>query len=324
MKLKILLTGANGQVGRELKHYLSRLGDVIALDRRQLDLSDFTAIRHTFRESRPHLIVNAAAYTAVEKAESDCRMAQAVNAEAPEVMAEEAKKIGAALVHYSTDYVFDGSKSAPYEEYEAPCPINVYGKTKLAGEQAIQRAGVPYLIFRTAWVYATRGRNFLSTILRLASQREELRVVEDQIGSPTWSRMIALGTAQILARIRSQESGLSRLAELSGVYHLTAAGQASWYEFARAILEEYSNSSQLGTWSAAGADRQPLPVRRVVPIPSCHYPTRARRPAYSVLSNNKLRQTFGVELPHWRSQLHLAFSEANANDVQPISVVHSF
>ena len=324
MKLKILLTGANGQVGWELKHYLTRLGDVIALDRRQLDLSDFTAIRHTFRESRPHLIVNAAAYTAVDQAETDFRAAQAINAEAPGVMAEEAKRIGAALVHYSTNYVFDGSKGAPYEEDDEPNPINVYGKTKLAGEQAIQRVGSPYLILRTAWVYGRRGKNFLLTILRLASRREKLRVVEDQIGSPTWSRMIALGTTHVLARIRSKESGLPRLAELSGVYHLTAAGQASWYDFARAILEDCSNSSQFGAWSPGSAGRQPLPVRPVVPIQSCNYPTRARRPPYSVLSNTKLSQMFGVELPHWRSQLHLAFSEANANDVQPISVVKSF
>ena len=324
MRLTILLTGANGQVGWELKHYLTRLGDVIPLDRRQLDLTNFAAIRRTFRESQPHLIVNAAAYTAVDQSETDCRMAQAVNAEAPRVMAEEARKIGAALVHYSTDYVFDGSKSIPYEEHDTPCPINAYGKTKLAGEQAIQRAGVPYLILRTAWVYATRGRNFLLTILSLASQREELRVVEDRIGSPTWSRMIALGTVHILGRICSQESGLSRLGELSGIYHLTAVGEASWYDFARAILEECSDSSQVGTWFTAGAARQALSVRRVVPIPSSSYPTRAPRPAHSVLSNNKLRRVFGVELPHWRSQLHSAFREDDANDLQPIPVVHSF
>lgn len=320
MKLRILLTGKNGQLGWELQRHLPWLGDVIALDHNELDLADPCAIRRTLRGLQPHLIVNAAAYTDVNKAETDCATAQAVNGDGLAVMAEEAKKISAALVHYSTDYVFDGAKGSPYEEADEPNPINVYGKTKLAGERAIQSACVPHLILRTSWVYATRRKNFLLNFLRLASQREELPVVEDQIGSPTWSRMVAVGTQHILARIYSPEFGLSRLHEFSGVYHLTAAGQTSWCDFARAILEECSDSSQLGPWFLAATCGQPLHLRGIVPVSSSNYPTPARRPAYSVLSNNKLRRVFGVELPFWRSQLHSALREADTNDVQRVSV----
>jgi dTDP-4-dehydrorhamnose reductase len=287
-----------------------------------LDLTDSDAIRRVVREWQPQLIVNAAAYTAVDQAENDRQVAHAVNAVAPRVMAEEARKVGAAIVHYSTDYVFDGCKSTPYQESDVPSPINFYGKTKLAGEEAIERAGVPYIILRTAWVYATQGNNFLLSILRLASQKEELRVVEDQIGAPTWSRMIAIGTTCILARMCSSEFGLSGARELSGVYHLTAAGQTSWYDFARAILEECSNSAQLGPWFAAATGGQPFVLRRIVPISSNDYLSLARRPAYSVLSNNKLRHRFGIILPHWRSQLHLALIKANTNNGREISVAN--
>jgi len=323
MKLRILLTGKNGQLGWELQRHLPWLGDVIALDHNQLDLADPGAIRRTLQELRPHLIVNAAAYTDVNKAETDYVAAQAANGDALAVMAEEAKRISAALVHYSTDYVFDGTKSSPYEEADEPNPINAYGKTKLAGERAIHSAGVPHLILRTSWVYATRRKNFLLTFLRLASQKEELPVVEDQIGSPTWSRMVGVGTRRILAAIHSQEFGFSRLHEFSGIYHLTAAGETSWCDFARAILEECSDSSQLGPWFLAVTGGQPLPRRSIVPVSSSNYPTPARRPAYSVLSNNKLRQVFGMELPHWRSQLRSALREAETNDVQRISITRS-
>ncbi len=201
MNHKILLTGKNGQLGDDLRHVLSRLGDVVATDRQQFDLSRPDEIRKKIRELQPTLIVNAAAYTAVDQAEKDEAAARAINSQAPAIMAEEAKKIGAALVHYSTDYVFDGSKNSPYDEDDPPNPISVYGATKLAGEQAIRDSGVDHLIFRTAWVYSTRGKNFLLTILRLATQREELRIVRDQIGAPTWSREIAGATVKTLEQI---------------------------------------------------------------------------------------------------------------------------
>src|SRR5580704_8804334 len=200
MKPRILLTGKTGQIGAELAILLPHLGEVIAPDRHEMNLANPTDISRVIREVRPHLVVNAAAYTAVDQAEKEEAIARAINAEAPAQMAEEAKKVGAGIVHYSTDYVFDGSRNFPYQESETPNPVSVYGKTKFAGEQAIRDTGLPHLILRTAWVYATRGRNFLLTILRLASQQEELRIVRDQIGAPTWCREIARGTVSILER----------------------------------------------------------------------------------------------------------------------------
>jgi dTDP-4-dehydrorhamnose reductase len=310
MKQKILLTGKNGQVGRELEHLLPRLGDVVALDRQQLDLARPAEIRRVVREVRPGLIVNAAAYTAVDQAEKEEVAARAINAEAPGVLAEEAKKIGAALVHYSTDYVFDGSKRTPYEEDDPPNPINAYGRTKLAGEQAIRESGVAHLIFRTEWVYAQQGRNFLLTILRLATQREELRIVSDQIGAPTSNRDIAEATTKILAQIFKPQSKQTSWPEVGGTYHMTAAGETNWYEFAKAILEEASQVNPLPAWLAAATGARPLIAQRIIPIRTEDYPTPARRPAYSVLSNARLEQTFGVQLPDWRSQLRALFSGA--------------
>src|SRR6267378_7093480 len=235
MKPVIMLTGRNGQVGAELLRLLPQLGEVVAFGHDQLDLSNPSDICRTVREVRPQLIVNAAAYTAVDQAETDETTAQAVNAQAPGLMAGEAKKIGAALIHYSTDYVFDGVKRVPYDEADSANPINVYGKTKFAGEQAIRRSGVPYLIFRTSWVYATRGRNFLLTILRLATEREELRIVSDQVGAPTCASDVAAATAKIVAQVVERGSATSAFSEVSGTYHLTAAGETTWYDFARAI-----------------------------------------------------------------------------------------
>src|ERR1700704_694253 len=232
MKPVILLIGKNGQIGAELLRFLPQVGEVVALDREHLDLSKPDDISRAIREIRPQIIVNAAAYTAVDQAETDGMMAQAVNGEAPGVMAEEAKKIGAALVHYSTDYIFDGSKKTPYDESDAANPINVYGKTKFAGEQAIRRSGVPHLIFRTAWVYATRGRNFLLTILHLATEREELRIVSDQVGAPTCASDVAAATSKILAGICENGNVAFILPEASGTYHMSAAGQTTWYDFA--------------------------------------------------------------------------------------------
>jgi dTDP-4-dehydrorhamnose reductase len=310
MKLIILLTGKNGQVGRELDRLLPQLGEVVALDRQHLDLSRPDDIRRIVREVRPGLIVNAAAYTAVDLAEKEEAAARAINSEATGVLADEAKKIGAALLHYSTDYVFDGSKRTPYEEDDPPEPINAYGRTKLAGEQAIRESGVPHLVFRTEWVYAKQGRNFLLTILRLATQREELRIVSDQIGAPTSSREIALATIQIVSQIVAQGAIHRSWPEVSGTYNMTASGEASWYHFAKAILEEASQADPKSAWFAAATAARPLIAQRVVPIPTGEYPTSASRPAYSVLSNDRLAQTFGVRLPDWRTQLHRLFSEA--------------
>lgn len=313
MKPRILLTGKNGQVGVELLGFLPQLGEVIALGRQELDLSRPDDLRRMIREVHPNLIVNAAAYTAVDQAEKEEGIARAINADALAVMAEEAKKVGAGLVHYSTDYVFDGSKNSPYEETDPTGPLNVYGKTKLMGEQAIREAGVPHLIFRTAWVYATRGRNFLLTMLRLATQgREELRIVSDQIGAPTWSRDIALATTQILTQLYGPADGLAGLTEVSGVYHMTSAGETTWYGFAKAILEDAAQMPQSAPWFAAATGGRPLVARRVIPISTAEYPTPARRPAYSLLSNSRLTQTFGVQLPDWRTQLHSAFGDESA------------
>lgn len=287
--MKILLTGKNGQVGWELERTLATLGEVVAVDRRGMDLADPDSIRNAVRAARPDLIVNAAAYTAVDKAESEPGLAMAINGTAPGVMAEEAKRLGAAMVHYSTDYVFDGTKTTPYTEEDAPNPINVYGKTKLAGEQAVQAAGIPHLIFRTSWVYGRRGKNFLLTILRLAQERDELKIVDDQVGAPTWSRLIAEATAQILAQRRAN------LSEVGGLYHLTSAGRTSWHGFARAIL-----------------DRAARPRPRLVAIPGADYPLPAPRPCNSGLSNQKMQRDFGLALPAWDAALALCCREMNA------------
>lgn len=308
MKLKILLTGKGGQVGSELRCFLPSLGDLVAPDRRELDLLDPDSIRRVVRNIRPQLIVNAAAYTAVDVAEADEVTARAVNTDAPGLLAEEAKRLGAGLVHYSTDYVFDGSKKSPYEETDLPNPINVYGKTKLAGERAIRAAGIPHLIFRTAWVYATHGRNFMLTILRLATEKEELRIVCDQIGAPTCSREIAATTTKILSHVLERSNAASLFSGVSGTYHMTASGETTWYDFASAILKEASHMTQGIPWFATATGGRPLITRRIVPITTKEYPTPASRPAYSVLSNSLLTRTFGVRLDDWRTQLRLSFA----------------
>jgi dTDP-4-dehydrorhamnose reductase len=311
MKPAILLIGTNGQVGRELRKTLPSVGDVTALDRNQLDLAHPEQIRKAIRDFRPNLIVNAAAYTAVDKAETEEDVARAINATAPEIMAEEGQKIGAGIVHYSTDYVFDGTKRIPYTEDDLTNPQNVYGKTKLEGEHAIQGSGAPHLIFRTEWVYATEGRNFLLTILKLATQRKELRIIADQVGSPTFSREIARTTANILSKIYSGKAQKEvSLAEASGVYHLTAAGETSWCDFARAIVREAKSIDPETPWFAVATNRLPLITQSVVPIGTSDYPVPARRPAYSVLSNNRLVRTFSESLGDWRGQLRALFKES--------------
>lgn len=308
MKPEILLTGVNGQVGGALSVFLPQLGQVTSLTREQLDLSKPDEIRRVVRTVKPDLIVNPAAYTAVDKAESEEQAARDINAGAPGVLAEEAKRIDALLVHYSTDYVFDGSKTSPYGEEDPTNPQNVYGRTKLEGERAIQASGAAHLILRTAWVYGPRGRNFFLTILRLATQREELRIVNDQTGAPTSSRKIAKATASILKEIYLDDPDRSALAEVSGVYHMTAGGETTWYEFARTILERARNVNPALPWFAEATNKSPLVARRVLPIPTKEYPTPARRPAYSVLSNAKLQHGFHLQLPHWQEQLESVFS----------------
>jgi dTDP-4-dehydrorhamnose reductase len=282
------------------------VGEVVALNRQELDLTKPSDILRTIRECAPEWIVNAAAYTGVDEAERNEAAARAVNEQAPGVIAEEARKIGAALIHYSTDYVFDGSKKSPYEETDTPNPLNVYGKTKLGGERAIQASGALHLIFRTEWVYSTRGRNFLLTILQLATQKKELRIVADQIGSPTTSREVAAATARIISQT-TEGGGVHSLAKSGGIYHMAAEGDASWYEFAKAILDESSAAAHTLPWVNAITKGMPFLVERVIPITTSEYPTPASRPAYSVLSTTRLYQRFGVRLPQWRAELQTLF-----------------
>jgi len=308
MKRTILLTGKTGQVGSELLRLLPKLGEVVAPGRHELDLLSADSIRRAMREIRPDLIINAAAYTAVDAAETHEADAYAINATAAGVLAEEAHRIGAALVHYSTDYVFDGSQRTPYVETDVAAPINMYGKTKLAGEHAVRGSGVPSLILRTSWVYSTRGRSFLGTILHLATEKEKLRVVCDQFGAPTWSAEIAEATVKILAQLRSLHSSTANsFSHVSGIYHLTAAGETTWCDFARAILEEAAHISPDVSWFAEATRGRPFLTRRVIPITTAEYPTPALRPPYSVLSNSRLIQTFGIRMPDWRTQLGLVF-----------------
>jgi len=308
MKPKILLTGKTGQIGSELLCLLSDLGEVVAPSRKELDLLNPENIRNVVREVRPNLIVNSAAFTAVDAAEAENKTAYAINADAPGLLGQEAKRIGAALVHYSTDYVFDGRKSTPYEESDATAPLNVYGKSKLAGEQAIQAAGAPHLIFRTAWVYSTRGRNFLLTILRLATEREELKIVRDQIGAPTWSREVAAATARILAQTLSEGDWAAGFSQAVGIYHMTASGQTSWYDFATVILEAAPQIPPETPWFSTVTRGKPFVAKRIVPISTAEYPTPASRPGYSVLSNSRLAKKFGFALPDWQVQLNRCLS----------------
>jgi len=272
----ILVTGAAGLVGFELAHLLNAHGDVVAVDRARLDLRDSGAIAREVRALRPAVIVNAAAYTAVDAAESDEDAAHAVNAKAPGVLAEEAKRVGAVLVHYSTDYVFDGTAAEPYDEEAPTNPQSAYGRTKLGGELAVAAAGGDALVFRTSWVYGLRGRNFLLTIRRLAAERDELRIVADQVGVPNWCRALAEATAAVIGQ------GIDRMRERRGLYHLSSTGPTTWYAFARAIVGD-------------------APRPRIVPITTDLYPTPAKRPRYSVLATAKFERTFGFAMLPWRA-----------------------
>ncbi len=320
MKPAILLTGKTGQVGFELNRSLSQLGRLFAPEHRDLDMLDPDSIRRAIRDTRPQLIVNAAAYTAVDAAENDESKAYAINSEAVALLADEAKRLDALLVHYSTDYVFDGTKRSPYNETDETNPLSVYGKSKLAGEQAIRASGASHLIIRTGWVYANRGRNFLLTILRLATEREELRIVCDQIGAPTRANDIASATTKILTEMYTQDKSRTYMSSISGTYHMTAAGETSWHNFAKAILERAPGVSAEVPWFTAATQGRPLIAKRILPISIDEFRSPARRPIYSVLSNSRLSEIFHLELPDWTTQLRCCLKIEDIDDAPLRSV----
>ncbi|WP_288922144.1 dTDP-4-dehydrorhamnose reductase [uncultured Ottowia sp.] len=285
--MKILLLGKNGQVGWQLQRALAPLGEIVALERKDAggDLADPQGLAAAVRAAKPQVIVNAAAYTAVDKAESEPQLARLINTEAPAALAREAAASGALLVHYSTDYVFDGSGSAPWQESDATGPLNVYGATKLAGEQAIAASGCAHLTFRTSWVYAAHGDNFIKTMLRLAATRERLTVIDDQKGAPTGAELIADVTAHAISQTLQQPAK-------AGLYHLTAAGEASWFDYAQYVLALARQARPQGVKTAASG---------VQPIASSQYPAAARRPLNSRLDTRRLQAVFGLTLPHWQA-----------------------
>jgi dTDP-4-dehydrorhamnose reductase len=286
------LTGGTGQVGGALARALPGFAQVVAPSRTGLDLSSEASISRAIREARPDVVINAAAFTAVDKAEAEPATAMQINGEAPGVIAREAARAGAVLIHYSTDYVFDGQKSGPYREADRTAPLNVYGATKLAGERAIAAQDCPYLVFRTSWVYGPKGQNFLLTIRRLALQRRELRVVADQFGAPTTARCIAQATAKVLAGFTTPNGfDRDRFRKLGGIYHMTCGGRTSWHGFAAEILRDLPGAATLYA------------------IPASEYPTPAKRPANSVLDNAKLRSRFGIVLPDWKDALRECLQE---------------
>jgi dTDP-4-dehydrorhamnose reductase len=298
--MRILLIGKNGQIGWELQRALTGLGEITATGKQELDLVDPANIRQIVQDTRPNLIVNAAAYTAVDKAEEEPDLAMAINATAPGILAQEAKKAGAALIHYSTDYVFDGNQTTgAYLEEDAPNPINVYGHTKLAGEQAVIKAGIPHLILRTAWVYGSRGKNFMLTITKLAKERDELRIVDDQRGAPTWCGAIADATARIIASLvgPSENQFSENMNKVSGVYQLSCGGETSWYEFAQAFLNHAKETGHA----------------KIIPIPTSEYPTQASRPPRSVLSNAKIDRVLGIKMPLWNEALQQCLERNSSN-----------
>ena len=285
--MKILLTGKTGQIGEELNNIIGGLGNLITVDKEQLDLSKPNSIEPVILDIKPDIIINPAAYTAVDKAEEEPDLAMTVNALAPGLLAKAAKKVGAGLIHYSTDYVFDGCSEIPYKEEDLPNPLNVYGKTKLAGEEAITEVGIPFLIIRTSWVYSLHGKNFLRTIKKLAEEKDTIQVIDDQIGAPTWARSIALQTHQILKQCLNKKWIETKESNLSGIFHLTSQGKTSWHGFAREVLNMYNTSQNI----------------KLIAIPTSDYPTPAVRPPNSLLNNEKIQKVFGIDMPHWKDAL---------------------
>jgi len=301
--LKIVIIGRNGQLAWEANRRFQGLGEIICIGRPELDLLDLNVMREEIRRIQPNVIVNAAAYTAVDQAESEPEAAMKINSKAPAAMAEEAKRLGALFITYSTDYVFDGKSATPYTESDSPSPLSVYGGSKLNGERAVEAVGGNYLIFRTSWVYGARGKNFLKTILKLAAERPELKIVDDQVGAPTWSRDLADATRKIIEQLAAQSSSAKTsigeaLGDRRGIYHMTSAGSVSWYGFAAAIVEEMGKRGL-----SNGA------LAKLVPIPGSEYPTPAARPHNSRLCNEKLKNAFGVMLPPWRESLAAVMDE---------------
>ncbi len=298
--MRILITGRDGQVGWECRRSLQALGEVVSVGRADVDFAAAGAIRDLVAGVAPDLIVNTAAYTAVDRAESEPDLAYAVNAAAPAVLAESARQSGAALIHLSTDYVFDGLKDGSYVEGDGCNPQSVYGRTKMQGEHAVLASGAPALVLRTSWVYAMRGANFLRTIVRLAREREELRIVDDQFGAPTWARSIAEAVAVIAARAGADRRSVAEaFAARGGIYHMTAAGRTNWHQFALALLDRIADPGRR--------------LSRIVPIPTRDYPTPALRPANSCLDCSRLSHDWGVTLPRWDSALDLATADGLAN-----------
>ena len=299
---RILLTGVSGQVGGDLLPLLRPFGTVVAPTRSDLDLCDSRAIREFIREAKPDWIINPAAYTAVDKSESEPDLAYAINAEAPRVMGETAAELGIPVIHFSTDYVFNGAGDTPWLETDALGPLGVYGASKLAGERALAASGAAHLIFRTSWVYSSRGKNFLLTIVRLAQERDELRIVDDQVGAPTWSRDLARLVVHVLERISAQSgsSGASiqeAVRAVQGIYHAADAGETTWFGFAREFLR------------VAGEARPNLKFARLVPIVSSEFPTSAKRPANSRLNCERLKEVFGFTMPAWQESAAAVITE---------------
>ncbi len=282
---RVLLIGRIGQLGWELRRTLAPMAQLVCVDFPEIDLGSGDSIRDWVRKARPQIVINAAAYTAVDKAETEPERALQINGIAPGILAEEAQKAGALMVHYSTDYIFDGTNTEPYVETDAPNPLGSYGRSKLAGDEAVRAAGGAHLLFRLCWVYGARGQNFMLTMMRLARERERLRVVSDQVGSPTWSRLIAETTALALKQVTAAKD----FDAFTGTYHLAASGHTSWHGFAEAIVRCMPEEGRK--------------CRAVEPIATSEYPLPARRPAYSVLSCEKLKRAFGLQLPPWDESL---------------------
>jgi dTDP-4-dehydrorhamnose reductase len=308
-EMRILLTGVTGQVGGDLLPLLQPFGAVIAPSRSGLDLSDAAAISRFVKDVRPHWIINPAAYTAVDKSETEPELAYAINAAAPRALGVAAADLGIPVIHFSTDYVFDGSGTTPWSETDATGPLGMYGASKLAGEQALAASGAAHLIFRTSWIYSSRGKNFLLTILRLAGQKEELRIVDDQHGAPTWSRDLARMVVHVMKRISNQAAQSSTSIQdavraVQGIYHAAASGETTWFGFAQEFL------------GLAVAARPGAKMARLMPIPSSEYPTPARRPANSRLNCSRLQQVFGVTMPQWQESAAAVVSEVLQSEPQ--------